>query len=158
MQGYSDENKLTEEVTKAGILLDIAGTPHVCQEDWNDHIQKMAVSQLSRKKSGKSLADTDQMGIINSNLKRLPESIRSKERKLKANQALLKDATTDSERYTLRGDISRLKNEIGTHQENLKRAKTRQKQLLDLRSAELDAMESEDNKNEELAGSGTSDK
>ena len=144
MQGYTDLKKLSDEVSKAGILLDLAGTPHVSLEDWNNHIQKAATSQLSaRTKSGKTLANTDQLGIINSNIKRLPESIRSKERKLRSLEALLKSATTTDEKYSLRGEISRLKSELRTHKENLVKAQERQKQLLAQRAAELDAMDAE---------------
>ena len=145
MRGYADPEKLAVEADKAGIIFEIAGTPHIYLEDWDDYTQKSAASQLSsRSKSGKTLADTDQLGIINSNLKRLPESIRSKERKLRSLGALLKSATTTDEKYSLRGEISRLNNELRTHRENLKKAQARQKQLLAQRTAELDAMEAEE--------------
>jgi len=147
LRGYPDTKKLAEEALKNGLSSIIAGNPHVYLEDWDEYVLKSAAAQLSqRKKSSKSLADTDQMGIIKSNLKRLPESIRSKERKLKTSQALLKSASSDNERDSLRTEISKLKNELFTHKENLKKAKARQKQLLAQRSAELDAQEAEDNK------------
>lgn len=144
MHGYPDIKKVTDEASKAGILLDIAGTPHVYLEEWNKNIHKKAASQRSsRKKSGKSLADTDQLGIINSNLKRLPESIRSKERKLKTNKALLKSASSDYERNILRTEIGKLDDELFTHKENLKKAQKRQKEIHLQRTAELDAREAE---------------
>lgn len=145
MRGYSDEGKLIEEADRAGVLFEQAGTPHICLEDWDDHLQKAAASQLSaRSKSGKTLANTDQLGIVNSNLKRLPESIRIKERKLRAKETLYKGATTDNEKYILSGEISQLKDELRRHKENLKKAQQRQKEILAQRAAELDALESED--------------
>ncbi len=146
MRGYSDVEKLINEAERAGVLFEQAGTPHIWLEAWDDYMQKAAASLLSaRNKSGKSLANTDQMGIINSNLKRLPESIRSKERKLRSLEALLKSSTTTDEKFSLRGEISRLKGELRTHKENLKKTQERQKQLLAQRAAELDALEAEDN-------------
>jgi hypothetical protein len=138
MRGYPNAEKLVEEARKAGILLEIAGTPHIFVEDWDEHLMKAAQSQLSsRSKSSKTLADTDQLGIVNSNLKRLPESIRIKERKLKAKQALYEDAATDNEKYILSGEISRLEIELERHRENLKKAQQRQKQILGQRATEL---------------------
>lgn len=144
IRGYSDINKLIEEAQKANLIFDIAGAPHIIQEDWDVHVLKSAAAQLaSRKKSGKSLADTDQLGILNSNLKRLPESIRIKERKLLSKQTLYKDAPPDNEKYILSGEINKLENELKTHKENLKKAQVRQKQILEQRVAELEALESE---------------
>ena len=144
MRGYSDEGKLIEEADRAGVLFEQAGTPHICLEDWDDHLQKAAASQLSaRSKSSKSLSDTDQLGIINSNLKRLPVSIQSKERKLRSLEALLKSASTDDERYRIRGEIGRLKEELQRHRGNLAKAQQRKTEILAQRAAELDALESE---------------
>ncbi len=144
MLGYSDPEKVAAEADKAGIIFEIAGTPHVYKEDWDKYLQKSAASQLSaRAKSGKTLAETDQLGIVNSNLKRLPESIRIKERKLRAKETLYKGATTDNEKYILSGEISNLKNELQRHRENLKKAEKRQKEILAQRAAEIDALESE---------------
>lgn len=153
MRGYADESKLIQEADRAGVLFENAGSPHIWLEGWDEHIQKAAASQLSaRNKSGKSLADTDQLGIINSNLKRLPESIHSKERKRRSLEALLKSATTTDEKLSLRGEIGTLKSELRTHKENLKKARERQKQLLAQRAAELDALEAEENESEDSAG------
>ena len=143
-RGYMDVNKLIEEAGKAKILFEIAGAPHICVEDWDRHIQKTAARQLSsRRKSSSTLADTDQLGIINSNLKRLPESIRIKERALRAKNGLYRSATSDNEKYILSGEISRLEVELERHRENLKKAQERQKQILTQRAAELKALESQ---------------
>ncbi len=153
--GYADMEKLFAEADKANIVFEIAGTPHVYKEDWDGYLHKSAASQLSaRSKSGKTLSETNQLGIINSNLKRLPESIRTKERKLNAAQALLKSATTDAECYSLRGEISSLKNDLRTHRENLKKAEEGQKRILAQRAAELDALEAEDNEANDSTNAG----
>ena len=145
LRGYTDSKKLAEEALNNGLSFEIAGTPHVYLEDWDEYVLKSAATQLSqKKKSSKSLADTNQMGIINSNLKRLPESIRSKERKLRSLKALQKSATSPAEDIGLRGEISKLRAELETHKENLKKAQERLKQLLAQKVAELDAMEAED--------------
>lgn len=153
MRGYSDPEKLADEASKAGILFEFAGTPHVCLEDWDDHMQKTAASQLSaRSKSGKTLADTDQLGIIMSNLKRLPDIIKKKERRLKAIEALLKDATSDDEIYSLHSEKSTLETDLKRHRENLenaqiglKRKQAERRALLD----ESDALESTNSKDTE---------
>ncbi len=151
-RGYSDIDKLTEEARKANILLEIAGTPHICVEDWDEHLMKAAQSQLSsHKNTGKTLAETDQLGIVNSNLKRLPESIRIKERKLRAKQALYRDAATDNEKYILSGEISKLEVELDRHRENLKKAQQRQKQILAQRAAELEVRSTEIEKSDDSA-------
>ncbi|MCP4583777.1 MAG: hypothetical protein GY839_19375 [candidate division Zixibacteria bacterium] len=143
--GYPDPKRTADEASKAGILLDIAGIPHIYLEEWTKYIQKVAASQRSaRSKSKKSLADTDQLGIVNSNLKRLPESIRSKERKLRSVKALLESVPSSAEDYSLRGEKNKLEAELKIHKENLKKAQGRQKQLLAQRAAELDALEAED--------------
>ena len=145
MRGYSDIDKLVEEANSAGVLFEQAGTPHIWLEAWDEYLQKSAASQLSaRSKSSKSLSETDQLGIVNSNLKRLPESIRIKERKLRAKETLYKGATTDNEKYILSGEISQLKDELRRHKENLKKAQQRQKEILAQRAAELEALESGD--------------
>lgn len=144
MRGYSNIDKLVEEANSAGVLFEQAGTPHIWLERWDDYIQKSAASQLSaRASTGKTLAETDQLGIVNSNLKRLPESIRIKERKLRAKEALYQSATTDNEKYILSGEISRLKDELRRHRENLAKAERRQKEILAQRAAELQSLESE---------------
>lgn len=145
MRGYADESKLIQEADRAGVLFEQAGTPHIWLERWDDYIQKSAASQLSaRASTGKTLAETDQLGIVNSNLKRLPESIRIKERKLRAKEALYQSATTDNEKYILSGEISRLREELQRHRENLAKAQQRRNEILARRSAELDALEAED--------------
>jgi hypothetical protein len=147
---YPDQQKVADEASKANILIEVAGIPHVYLEEWEKHIQRAAATQRSaRKKTNKSIADTDQLGIINSNLKRLPESIRIKERKLRAKQALYKDAATDNEKYILSGEISKLKNELKIHKENLEKAQKRQKQILAQRATELKALESQNKEPDE---------
>jgi predicted nucleic acid-binding Zn-ribbon protein len=144
-EGYPDVDKLAKEAADADALFDVAGVPHISVERWYEHIQKLARKELGKcSKSVKSLADTNQLGIINSNLKRLPESIRIKERKLRAKEALYKSATTDNEKYILGGEIGRLKEELQRHKENLMKAQERQKQILAQRTAELESLEAED--------------
>jgi hypothetical protein len=146
MRGYSDIDKLVEDAQKVDACFERAGTPHIWLERWDESMQKVASSGLAASnKSGKTLAETDQLGIINSNLKRLPESIRIKERKLRAKEALYQSAATGNEKYILRGEISKLEAELKRHRENLNKAQERQKQLLAIRSAELDALEAEGN-------------
>ncbi len=145
IRGYSDPEKLAEEATKAGILIEFAGTPHVCLEDWDAHAQKAAALQLTaRSKSGKTLADTDRLGILVSNLKRLPDIIKKKERRLKAIGALLKDATSDDEIYSLRGERSTLETDLERHRKNLENATQGLKRVQAERRAMLDDLEAND--------------
>ena len=152
MRGYSDVEKLIDEAERAGVLFEQAGTPHIWLEAWDAYMQKAAASLLSaRKKSGTSLDDTVLLGIVNSNLTRLPESIRIKERKLRSKEALYKGAETDNEKYILSGEIGQLKDELRRHRENLKKAQQRQKEILARRAAELDALEAEGEKADNLS-------
>jgi len=144
-EGYPDLDKLVKEATDADALIDIAGVQHISVERWNRHVLKRAGKELGKRSgSKKTLGDTNQLGIINSNLKRLPESIRIKERKLRAKEALYTGATTDNEKYILSGEIGRLRDELQRHRENLAKAQQRQKEILAQRAAEVEASDSED--------------
>ncbi len=145
LREYSDVDKVTEEASKAGILFEYAGAPHICLEEWDANVLRAFNSKVSeRSKTGKTLADTKQIGILKSNLKRLPDIIKKKERRLKAIEALLKDATSDDEIYSLRGEKSTLETDLERHRKNLEDATQGLKRVQAERRAMLDDLEAND--------------
>ena len=84
------------------------------------------------------------MGILVSNLKRLPEIIKKKERRLKAIEALLTDATSDDEIYSLRGEKSALETDLERHRMNFENATQGLKRIQAERRAMLDDSEAKD--------------
>lgn len=144
--GYTDLKDLLEEAKLADAVFPYAGADHIWVEAMDIHIQKVASQRLAKhSKQSNTLANTMQLGIIRSNLKRLPDAIAKKERRLKAIEALLSSATSDSERLSLRTEKRTLRDALEQHRENLKNAQAASDRMIAARSAELAALESEDN-------------
>ena len=142
-EGYPDIEKLAKEAEAADALFDVAGIPHIWVERWMEYIQKLAGMELrSRSKTGNTLADTQQLGIIRSNLKRLPGIIQKKERRLRAVKALLKDATSDDEKWSLLREQDKLESDLPRHRNNFKKAEAGERRFKTERAAELDDLES----------------
>ena len=143
--GYEDLAQLERDADAAGVLFKEAGAEHIWAEGWDAYLQKSASKKLAKNKpSDRSLADTDQLGIIRSNLIRLPLAIQKKERRIRQIGLLQESASTDDEKLTLKSEARNLKNDILRHKENLKMAEASLARLQAGRQQELARLESMD--------------
>jgi hypothetical protein len=143
--GYEDMAQLEKDAQGAGVLFEEAGAKHIWVEGWGVHLQKAANKKFAKNKtSDRTLADTDQLGIVRSNLIRLPVAIQKKERRLKQIDSLFKSTSSDDEKFALKSEARALTNGIRGHQENLLLAQESLKRIQEERRKLLAQLEAED--------------